>query len=212
MVKIERRKEAPVSLAIEKAKGSEKYQERDVTDALYEDFHDKCYICGIKEQDKVVEHRIPHHKDRNLMFDWNNLFLSCEHCNSVKKKGKYDAGIIDCCVDDPEERLVFHVSEDNLSVKAINKNDMQAVLTATLMNEVFTQENSGHRTYNCKRRREGLLMQMSLLYKAIEKYKMNPKSKAAERTLTALLNKESAFAEFKRCYYREQFGVLMKNT
>ncbi|MCM1187892.1 MAG: HNH endonuclease [bacterium] len=212
MVKIERRREVPASLAIEKAKGSRKYQGRDVTDALYEDFHDKCYICGIKEQDKIVEHRIPHHENRDLMFDWNNLFLSCEHCNSVKNKGKYESGIIDCCVDDPEERLVFHVSEDDLSVEAIDKNDMQAALTAMLMNEVFTQENSGHRSYHCKRRREGLLMQMSLLYKAIEKYKTDPASKVAERTLAALLNRESAFAEFKRCYYRENYGILVEST
>ena len=183
-----------------------------MTDALYEDFHDKCYICGIKDQDKIVEHRIPHHEDRGLMFDWNNLFLACEHCNSVKNKGKYEAGIIDCCVDDPEEKLFFHVSEDDLSVMAINENDKQAVLTATLMNEVFTQENSGHRSYNCKRRRDGLLMQMSLLYMAIEKYEKKPASKVAERTLEALLNRKSAFAEFKRCYYRKNVGRLPGNT
>ena len=83
--------------------------EPDVIDQLAKDFNGKCYICEIKPvQDPQVEHRLPHY-NRNIperVFDWNNLFYSCSHCNSVKNSGKYEEGIIDCCVRDPEDLLM----------------------------------------------------------------------------------------------------------
>lgn len=45
------------------------------------------------------------------MFEWDNLFWSCGHCNGVKNQEIYDVGIIDCCKVDPEKHLVFHVLE-----------------------------------------------------------------------------------------------------
>lgn len=107
MVKIERSYPAPKSLAIEKKKADGSYREQDVVDQLEKDFHGKCYICEIKPlQDPQVEHLIPYKgMDRELEFDWDNLFLVCPHCNSIKNQRKYEKGIIDCCKEDPEKFL-----------------------------------------------------------------------------------------------------------
>ena len=44
--------------------------------------------------------------DKNLKFDWNNLFLSCAHCNNTK--GNKYAPILDCTHIDVDRRISFH--------------------------------------------------------------------------------------------------------
>ena len=133
MVKVERSFPAPESLAVEAAKINGSYKEKDVTERLKKDFHDKCYVCEIKGlQDPEVEHLLPHKNGKYLerKFDWNNLFWCCGHCNSIKNNGKYDSGIIDCCNQDPEELMTFSLKGDDISVKAVEANDEKSALTA----------------------------------------------------------------------------------
>lgn len=47
----------------------------------------------------------PHHGDSDLMYDWNNFFLSCAHCNNTKL-GKYEP-IIDCTKENVEKAIAF---------------------------------------------------------------------------------------------------------
>ena len=87
MIKVERSQPAPASLAKEAKKKNGECNKPDVTKQLKKDFHNKCYICGMDSlQDAVVEHRLPHKNGAypERKFDWNNLFWSCMHCNSVK--------------------------------------------------------------------------------------------------------------------------------
>jgi len=106
MVYFEKSQPAPASLAVEKAKAKGSYREQDVLDRLKDDFKNKCYICEYKEPTSIhVEHFTPHKGNKNLMFEWNNLFLSCSHCNSTKHT-KYD-NILNCT--DPS-----HDVENNL--------------------------------------------------------------------------------------------------
>lgn len=57
MVKIERSFPAPDSLESEAKKVSGSYEQPDVVSRLRKDFHDKCYICELKNlQDPQVEH------------------------------------------------------------------------------------------------------------------------------------------------------------
>lgn len=100
MVKVERTFPAPASLEREAQKKNGSYDKADVIEQLRKDFHDKCYICEMKNlQDPQVEHLLPHKKGKypERKFDWSNLFWSCGHCNGVKNKEKYDEGILDCC-------------------------------------------------------------------------------------------------------------------
>ena len=93
MVKVERSFPAPESLAVEAAKANGKYDKPDVIERLKKDFHNKCYICEMKDlQDPNVEHLLPHKNGKypERKYDWENLFWSCGHCNGVKQNSKYD--------------------------------------------------------------------------------------------------------------------------
>ena len=122
MIKIERSYPVPASLAIEAKRKSGNYEQPDVIEQLKRDFYEKCYICGMGDlQDPEVEHLLPHkngaYPDRK--FDWDNLFWSCGHCNSIKKRTEYDEMILDCCKNDPEEFLSFELDENNVTLQPI---------------------------------------------------------------------------------------------
>lgn len=82
------------------------YNTPEVNAALKEMFHGKCYICENKQITSYqIEHFIPHRGNTELKYDWNNLFLSCAHCNNTKS-GKYEP-IIDCTREDVEKSIAF---------------------------------------------------------------------------------------------------------
>lgn len=170
------------------------------------DFHDKCYICEMKElQDPQVGHLLPHENGKypERKFDWDNLFWSCGSCNGVKNQQKYAVGILNCCVDDPEEKISFRLREENVQVEAKDINDKQTVLTALLVQEVFDLKNTGMRVYKSDMRMRELNKEMNILYDNLEAWKREPESKFLLRKLKALLRKESKFAAFKRNYIKE---------
>lgn len=206
MIKIERSFPAPESLAVEAQKLNGNYAEPDVVERLKKDFYNKCYVCEMKElQDPQIEHLFPHkngkYKDRK--FDWNNLFWACGHCNGVKNQKKYDEGILDCCKRDPEESMFFELQGNNVSVKAYEAEDREAVLAACLVEEVFNICNTGMRVYKSALRMRKLQEEMNILFKKLESHREQPESIVVMKTLKALLRRETAFAGFKRHYVRE---------
>lgn len=206
MVQVERSFPAPASLEIESKKASGKYDKPDVVNQLKEDFNDKCYICEMNNlQDPEVEHLLPHENGKypDRKFDWNNLFWSCGHCNKVKNQKKYATGIIDCCVTNPEEMIIFRLKDGNVEVVSKDVNNEKAVLTATLVYEVFNLKNTGMRVYKSDMRLKELNKEMNILYNNLQEYKKDPDSKVVMRKLKALLRRESRFAAFKRNYIRE---------
>ena len=206
MVKIQRSYPAPESLEKEAKKSSGSYSEQDVVDRLKNDFHNKCYICEVDNlQDPQIEHLLPHMDGKypERKFDWNNLFWSCGHCNSVKNQRKYDTGIIDCCKEDPEEFISFRLEDGEVEVTAIDAENNKAVLTAELITDVFCLHNTGMRTYKSQHRYKELNLEMNALYDALEEFKDNPQSRFVCRKVQALLRRESRFAAFKRNYVRD---------
>ena len=216
MVKIERSFPAPESLAVEAKKSSGSYSKPDVIKRLKEDYHNKCYIGELKDlQDPEVEHLLPHKNGKypERKFDWNNLFWVCGHCNKVKNQKKYDEGIMDCCNQDPEMYIDFELQARDVCVKAKDSSDQTAVLTASLIQEVFNIKNTGMRTYKSDIRFQELNKEMNVLYDNLEDMKRHPDSRIVLRKLKALLRRESKFAAFKRNYIRDnaqQFPQLLK--
>ena len=216
MVKIVRSFPAPASLKEQSDKANGSYTCNDVIERLREDFYNKCYICELKGlQDPQVEHLLPHKngKDRKRKFDWENLFWSCGHCNSVKNQKKYESGILDCCKEDPEKVLAFRLRENEVLACVLGSKDKKVQLTAELVKEAFYVQNTGMRVYKSDMRLKELQKEMNVLYTKLEAYKKKPDSKLIQRTLKALLQRESAFAGFKRCYVREhmaEFPELQK--
>lgn len=101
----------PSCLAQEKVKASGDYKCGDVLERLYADFHGKCYLCESSQLTSInVEHLRPHEGDSALKFAWENLFLSCSHCNNTKLN--QFRNIIDCTNHSEriEERISYHFS------------------------------------------------------------------------------------------------------
>ena len=206
MVKVKRSFLAPESLAEESEKAAGRYDKEDVIERLKEDFHNKCYICEMKDlQDPNVEYLLPHKNGKypKRKFDWGNLFWACGHCNGIKNNRKYDEGLIDCCQQDPEVYLTFQVKNDDVFVDAKDPKDDLQNRTALLVTETFSMRNTGMRTYTSAERLRLLQKEMNVLYKQLERVHKNPESKVVIRTIRSLLRRESAFAAFKRCYVRE---------
>ncbi len=209
MVRIQRSYPAPASLAEEEKKASGSYHLPDVTERLRRDFCDKCYICEIKPvTDPEVEHLLPHKNNSipNRKFNWDNLYWSCRHCNSVKNQEKYAEGILDCCKCDPEDYLAHDLQNSFVQVRAIDRNNREAALTAELIQETFNLQNTGIRIAACQVRVNELQKEMGKLYGALEKYKKHPESKLNRKCMKVLLRREGAFAAFKRFYVRKHLG------
>ncbi len=207
MVKVERSFPAPESLAVEAKKKNGSYSSTDVVERLKEDFNNKCYICELKDlQDPQIEHLLPHKNGKypERIFDWNNLFWVCGHCNNVKNQDKYDEGILDCCNQDPENDIFFDCTENDISLRAkAAEPDEKTKRTIILIYEIFNLRNTGMRVYKSDYRFKALQKEMNILYDNLEKFRENPDSKLVLRKLKAILKRESAFAAFKRCYVRE---------
>lgn len=206
MVKIERTPTPPASLAVESKKAHGSYTEDDVIEQLKKDFHGKCYICEMDDlTDIQVEHLLPHHnrKIKERVFDWNNLFYSCPHCNSIKKEPKYDEKILDCCTVDPEKYLYHTFSAQAVLVTpADGIIDEKAIMTADLIQNSFGKRNTGIRNVQCDARFKRLADTMNKLYSTLEKYKQDTSSKKYFFALRAMLKREYKFAAFTRHYVR----------
>lgn len=208
MVKIDRNPTPPPSLAAEKQKANGDYNKADVIRQLKEDFHDKCYICELGGlSDPEVEHLRPHHNRKIIerVFDWNNLFYVCPHCNNLKKEAKYDDIILDCCVDDPEEKLEQSYENGHVNVHS-TVDEKSAAMTAELIQDCFEKRNTGIREAACQHRIDRLAESMGVLYKTLEKHKKYPESERYIRSLRASLSRKSGFAAFKRDYVRKHIA------
>ena len=86
MINIEKSIPPPPCLEKEKKKAYGDYKCGDVLQRTKKDFKNKCYICEYKEPPSInVEHFKPHKGNKELKFDWKNLFWSCVHCNNTKR-------------------------------------------------------------------------------------------------------------------------------
>lgn len=208
MVKIERTQTPPASLAIEKKKeenGSRgSYNQEDVVDQLNKDFHGKCYLC---EQDELqaihIEHLKPHHGGTylDLKYDWNNLFFSCSHCNSVKNRQQYESNILDCCLTDPETMIHQALNGDHVEVTALVQ-DVTAQNTAALVQDCFELRNHQIRSIESQNKVKSLKATMNLLCKYLDKLEKNSTTRTLS-VLRGMLCREYKFAGFTRTYVRD---------
>lgn len=122
MINIKRSFPAPKVLEEEKNKKNGEYNQKEVLDRLKNDFYNKCYICETKATTLNIEHLVSHKGNKDLKFDWQNLFLSCGHCNNVKLNGYDD--ILDCTKDDVENCISYRVEpllpKARVKIEALN--------------------------------------------------------------------------------------------
>lgn len=183
------------------------YTADEVVDQLEQDFNYKCYICELgKLSDINVEHLHPHHGNPDLKYDWNNLFLSCPHCNSVKNRAIYEKNIIDCCLVDPEFLIDQRVDADKITVSARVNTD-EARNTAALIEDCFELRNHRIRKSGADYRSEELRKTKLRLKKRLRAY-TDPNQTDAQKekhfaTLRGMLSRKAKFAGFMRTYIRD---------
>lgn len=217
MIKIHRSPTIPKYLTEknwERAKNNVQWQ-------LLKDFYGKCYICEDEvRKDAEVEHLLPVAVYPEHKFDWDNLFLSCSHCN--KHKGAR-LNIIDCCKVDPERRILQKAvvivdsksDEDNpqkrkfcnITVTPIDPEDIEACATAALIQDCFTKEGSEFRGRALYCLTKDLKDSLDTLEIVIGEYE--ERKKAGEntvfqcKTLKQLVAAHQKFAGFLRTRLRE---------
>jgi 5-methylcytosine-specific restriction endonuclease McrA len=84
-----------------------RYNEASIKASLVSETHSKCAYCESKLRHVAygdTEHIAPKSADPNHWFDWSNLTLACDRCNT--NKGEH-TDVIDPYVVDPEDYLWF---------------------------------------------------------------------------------------------------------
>jgi uncharacterized protein (TIGR02646 family) len=214
MIFFEKSQPAPESLAVEKLKKSGSYRTKEVVERVSADFRDKCYICEYKKPTSInVEHFVPHKGNRDLMFDWNNLFYACVHCNNTKSGG-YDT-ILNCTdpADEVEENIDYAINEFPKFevVVTAKKNDERTVATAKLINAVYMG------TTYVKRKESGYIRESiakdflefrNLILQYRDKSLSVDEIQNAKESIYEHLNSASAFTAFKRGYIKHNAGLF----
>lgn len=192
---------APTSLAKKKS-----YREKDVIDALVRDFHNKCYICEIKEPIFFnVEHFRPHEGDEIKKYDWNNLFFACSRCNNIKGN-KYN-DILNCT--NPqldvlgEIRHVFPTTAYSEHVEICATSSNPATLsTAELISKVFNESDTGNKDIARRSLKKKLMnqyrkfLELTLLYDNDDS--LPEEKEMAVRKIKNMLKTEYEFSAFLR--------------
>lgn len=212
MVKIERKdsaeaKAAVASLAREKAKNAGTYNTPEVNQALGLMFAHKCYLCEQKGLSSLqIEHLVPHRKNKELMFDWNNLFLSCSHCNNIKNDRF--TPILDCTKVPVDEKIAFRrrvvpLEADKLDISALDESE-ETQNTVALLNEVYYGSTS-QKIEEAKIIRTQLSKELDQFEECVKEYASadGEDKKDLECSIKMKLKWNAPFAAFKRWIIRD---------
>jgi len=181
------------------------YHRGEVLKILAEDCHNKCYICEDKPTTINIEHIIPHRSAPALKFDWNNLFIACGHCNSIKHI-KYNE-IIDPTKCDPEEHIALSVEITEELIERVQVDplttDNNTIQTAELLDLVYNGGSTDIKEIECSNLRNSHLMPViRLFYQYLRGYREEPDLGYADK-IGDEINRSSAFAAFKRKIVRD---------
>ena len=206
MVKLTKRPLPPNPITSEKD-----YRSEPNFSAIVEDCYGKCYIC---ENDNAttlnVEHRIPHRGDKRIKYDWQNLYLSCGHCNNIKSDSYDD--IIDPTQRDPEDCISLSMKTNTLVENVIVEaliDDKSVMQTVSLLGVVYNSGTTVIKKLESANLRNALSECLARFLQYIENYRNEP-----ELGYDAIIEKEisraSAFAAFKRGIIRNSTELSIK--
>ncbi|MCL1883622.1 MAG: HNH endonuclease [Defluviitaleaceae bacterium] len=184
---------------------AEDYRKGEVLCTLVSDCHGKCYICEDKPTTINIEHIVPHRNDPKLKFDWNNLFISCGHCNNTKL-AKFD-DIIDPTQCDPEMHIALSVEITDEIIERVHvqplTTDTSTLSTAKLLNLVYNGGSTDIKEIECSNLRNSHLMpNIRLFYQYIRNYRDEP-DEGYDNKIRKEIDRSSIFAAFKRKIVRD---------
>ena len=222
MVKIERTHPEPPELAEERNKTKGEYNLPSVREQLKKDFYRKCYICGGSVRHGYnIEHLRPHHDGarKDLMLAWDNLFLSCPNCNSIKNQKSYETHIIDCCETDPEKMIRQEIYRGKVAVSVLENSPsrVDAERTAKLIEECFNCTTETQRAEICTQKRRELKALAISLCKKLRRYRdlrdsaENCNEAActkAKNEVLDMIDIRSEYAAFLRTFVRDRLEMF----
>lgn len=94
---------------------SSKYGHKEIKAALFTMSHNKCYYCEglLKGATKEIDHFMEVSENKNLAFEWTNLFLSCDNCNDkIPNRSISVNDVLNPCTETDNE-IEKHISYDN---------------------------------------------------------------------------------------------------
>lgn len=227
MIKFERKntekaQKAQESLEKERQKKSGNYNTEEVLTALEEMFHGKCYLCESNDLKSMqIEHLTPHRDDADLKFDWNNLFLSCSHCNNIKSD-KYSP-ILDCSKDDIDQIIAFRKKgyfgiEEELTFEVVLASDERtkerANNTVILLHDIY-YGTTPQKKREAKFIRRNVRKELSMFKEYLREYDEETDDDNKEDLRCIIkeqLNSKSSFTAFKRWIikdYSEQYPEFL---
>jgi hypothetical protein len=193
-----------------------KFESNYRTDPIFslvkDDCYNKCYICEEKGSTSLeVEHRVSQSFDSSRKYDWNNLLLSCHHCNHAK--GSQYNDILDCTQIDPEDYISLSLETglyEKVGIIKIKEDD-GVDETINLLNKVYNGESTALLKAECENLRNRVLAEVQsfqqLLDGYLEEYDIGLKQ-AFHRKITGSLERSSNFAAFKRGIIRNNKGLV----
>ncbi|ASZ16054.1 HNH endonuclease [Bacillus cereus] len=210
MIYLKKSMPAPESLKVEKNKlSSRNYRLEDVIVRIKKDFKNKCYLCGHKEPTTInVEHFTPHRGNRDLMFEWKNLFYACGHCNNLKSD-RFDF-ILDCTDESEkvEDRIYLKMDPypcKDVEVKALD-NQEKTVKTVELLKLIYNGS-TALKTVEAENIRKNLLREICKFQQLLLKYysldEDDDEREEIVREISRHLKDSSAFTSFKRWIVKE---------
>lgn len=213
MINVKKSYPAPSSLKTEKTKKSGKYNLEDVIEQLGKDFKNKCYLCETKATAFEVEHLVSHQGDIDLKFDWDNLFLSCRHCNNIKSTSFDD--ILNCVKEDVERYIKYKMDlfpMSNVEITALCS-DSRVVKTVELLNKCFNGQNTPTKNLDSKNIRRNILSQLNSFKEDIDSYFEALENDEEyeipdiQKSIKRHLSNNSEYVSFKRCIVKYNPGL-----
>lgn len=213
MINIERTMPTPPSLASQSFVG--------VKEALIKMQANKCYICERKAPDtSQIEHFIPTNiGGKELQFVWANLFLACDHCNSIKNnvsdKKKPTLDILDCtdfstiitdvihfhCEGKPREKVIISPAIDTPSQSILD--------TVFLLNGIFNYQ-SKSLAFDAKVLTDEVIKEMKSLLDLLHDYEFKSYTTIYKESIMMKISQElsieSPFTAFKIWYIKRNFS------
>ena len=209
MINIVKSMPPPKCLEKEKKKTRGDYKCGDVLKRTKNDFKNKCYICEYKQPTSInVEHFIPHKGNKELKFDWNNLFWACSHCNNTK--AARGDNILNCTSpeQDVENWLTYEFKpfpKEKVKITALSNEEI-VHNTVRLLIEVYNGT-TPLKMIESSNLRQALLNEIVDFQQALMGY-YDENAEDAEkaiylRKIKQHLKKSSAFTAFKRWIVKE---------
>ena len=211
MINIKRTIPSPASLDAQSFIG--------VKEALIKMQANKCYLCERKDPDtSQIEHFIPINKKEELKYVWSNLFLACDHCNSIKNNvsdGKENTlDILNCtdfstiisdvihfyCEGKPREKLTISPASDEPSQNIVD--------SAFLLNSIYNYH-SESLAFDAKVLTDEVIKEMKSLLDLLHDYEFGSHSDIKRERIRLdigdALSVESPFTAFKIWYIKRNF-------